>query len=406
MASISVVLRKKQNNDGTYPLALRITKNRKSTYIMLGKSIKSSEWDAKGKKVKTCHINSTRLNNFLSKQKAEAQAKLLELELQKSEWSLQQIRDAITQQEKRPDTFFGEVERYLESLLAAGNWNRHSADNCSFVNFRRFLKGKDIAFHEITPRLLEDFKTYLKVTAEVSERTAMNYLILIRTIYKRAIRDGIAKKEYYPFGREKFTIKRPESQKIGLEKEEVQALEELALEPGGRLNHARNVWLFSFYFAGMRASDVMLLKWADIKNGRLYYVMRKNDKPLSLKVPEKAQLILDQYAHLKENGNGLVFPDLHRLTDFSDNIQVQRKVKYQIKKINERLKIIAEMIELEKLLSMHIARHSFATISGDKIPIQKLQKLYRHSSIQTTIGYQKAFMYKSADDALDAVLDW
>lgn len=53
---------------------------------------------------------------------------------------------------------------------------------------------------------------------------------------------------------------------------------------------------------------------------------------------------------------------------------------------------------------MHIARHTFGNISGDKIPIQLLQKLYRHSSITTTVGYQQNFIHKDADEALDAVL--
>jgi hypothetical protein len=43
-------------------------------------------------------------------------------------------------------------------------------------------------------------------------------------------------------------------------------------------------------------------------------------------------------------------------------------------------------------------------LSGDKISIQMLQKLYRHSSITTTIGYQSSFIHKDADDALGAVL--
>lgn len=53
---------------------------------------------------------------------------------------------------------------------------------------------------------------------------------------------------------------------------------------------------------------------------------------------------------------------------------------------------------------MHIARHTFGNISGDKIPIQMLQQLYRHSDITTTINYQKNFIFKDADDALDKVL--
>ena len=68
------------------------------------------------------------------------------------------------------------------------------------------------------------------------------------------------------------------------------------------------------------------------------------------------------------------------------------------------MKKLAEIVGIEKNLTMHIARHTFGNISGEKIPVQMLQKLYRHSSITTTIGYQANFLYKDADDALDDVV--
>lgn len=55
---------------------------------------------------------------------------------------------------------------------------------------------------------------------------------------------------------------------------------------------------------------------------------------------------------------------------------------------------------------MHITRHSFGNIAGDKIPIQMLQKLYRHSSITTTINYQANFMHRETDDALEKVINF
>jgi len=55
---------------------------------------------------------------------------------------------------------------------------------------------------------------------------------------------------------------------------------------------------------------------------------------------------------------------------------------------------------------MHISRHSFASINGDKIPIQMLQRLYNHSNIQTTIQYQQDFMNQDIDDALDDVINF
>ena len=73
-------------------------------------------------------------------------------------------------------------------------------------------------------------------------------------------------------------------------------------------------------------------------------------------------------------------------------------------KLNAALKDVAKEAGITKPLTMHIARHTFGNISGDKIPVQMLQKLYRHTSITTTINYQANFMFKDVDDALDAVI--
>jgi integrase/recombinase XerD len=63
---IKIILRNEEKTDGTCPLALRITKDRKSSYIYLGFSIHSKDWDADKQRVKKSHPNSARLNNFLN----------------------------------------------------------------------------------------------------------------------------------------------------------------------------------------------------------------------------------------------------------------------------------------------------------------------------------------------------
>ena len=77
----------------------------------------------------------------------------------------------------------------------------------------------------------------------------------------------------------------------------------------------------------------------------------------------------------------------------------------KLKRSNKWLKIMAKDLEIDKKITCHVARHTFGNLSGDKIPIQMLQKLYRHSSITTTVNYQQAFMNKETDDALDKVLN-
>jgi len=67
---------------------------------------------------------------------------------------------------------------------------------------------------------------------------------------------------------------------------------------------------------------------------------------------------------------------------------------------------IAESLEISKNISAHIARHTFGNISGEKISPQMLQKLYRHSDLRTTIGYQGNFIHKDSDEALESVLNF
>ncbi|MDQ1086185.1 site-specific integrase [Siphonobacter sp. SORGH_AS_1065] len=401
-SSLKVVLRKKANQDGTFPLALRITVNRKSSFIYLGQHVKESDWDEKAQKVKKSHPNSTRLNNLILQKKAEVNGKMLEMETQHKSVSSVSVRSHV--KSTSGTSFFEQAEQHLENLRKHGKYNRVSAEKPRIKHFREFLKSQDIVFTDITIPLLNRFKAYLKSTRRITERTIVNHLILIRTIYNQAIAAGLVEPKHYPFGKNKVTIRLPDSLKVGLTLEELKLLENLDLSSAPRYwTHARNVWLVSFYFAGMRVSDVLRLKHMDFHNARLYYTMGKNLKAGSLKVPEKALRILETYP--KESNHDLVFPELQKLESLEDPYLVQRAIATAVKRLDRNLQLLAKTAGIQKDLTMHIARHTFGNLSGEKIPIQLLQKLYRHTSITTTIGYQGNFINKDADDALDAVLD-
>jgi integrase/recombinase XerD len=401
--AIKVVLRKKKNKNGTFPLALRITKNRVSSFIHLGHNLEEEFWDADKERVKSSHKNAKRLNNLIIQKLADNNDQLLELEAQNKDTSSASIKNKL--RTNKSSSFVLQADAYIQGLVESGKFNRESADKPRVERFKEFIRDHeartDISFPEITVSLLNKFKTYLKGTRTIKERTIVNHLVVIRTIFNQAIDAQIVDSKYYPFGRGKIVIKFPDSIKIGLTIEEVRQLENIELPP--KLNNARNKWLFSFYFAGMRISDVLRLKWSDFQNDRLHYSMGKNDKGGSLKVPEKALAILEQYKR-KDCKHNLVFPDLEPLEDMKDSYKVQKRISVAVRKLGVDLAEIASLMELSKPLTPHIARHTFGNISGDKIPIQMLQKLYRHTSITTTIGYQSNFIHKDADDALDAVI--
>jgi integrase/recombinase XerD len=403
MASVKIVLRKKINKDGTYPLAVRITKDRKSSFMHLGHHVEEAYWDDKNNRVRKSHPNSVRLNNLLAKKLAEAEDSLLDLEVGKNDVSSLLVKRRM--KSAKGSSFFALANAHLANLKEQGNFNVYKCDVSRMNGFKRFLNDGDTSFQDITVALLNRYRAYLKGTRQVGEQTVINYLRFIQSIYNKAIKEQIVDRRYYPFGRENIVLKSPRSMKIGLTVDEVKILENLPLKNTNYLYHARNVWLVSFYFAGMRASDALRLKWTDFQSGRLYYSMGKNDKPGTLKVPEKAERILSEYRDQK-NAHNLVFPDLAGLPDLSNKYAVQERIATIIPRLDVSLHRIAKKAGITKKLTMHISRHTFGNISGDKIPIQMLQKLYRHTDIATTIGYQANFIHKDTDEALDLVIDF
>ena len=402
-SSIKVTLRKKANKQGLFPLAVRITKNRKTTYLYIGHYISIKYWDEGNREVRKSHPNSSRLNNLLVKKLAEANQTLIDLQTHQNDITSKQIKQEIATPLTK--TSFKEIaDNYLDNLEKTNKLQRLSSDKARVGHFVRFVDNDDLSFREIDEALLRRFSLYLKTTRKVSQRSVINNLIVIRTLYNKAIRLGIVDRKLYPFGADKIRIKFPESEKIGLTREEIQAIEALE-ELTEQQSHARNVWLFSFYLAGMRVGDVLMIKWSDIYDGRLHYRMGKNEKLLSFKLPEKITSLLRRYYEDRRSSEDFVFPEMNN-ADLKNPKDVFNKVKSANKKFNKYLVQIAEKAGINKKLTMHIARHSFGNISGDKIPIQMLQKLYRHSTVTTTINYQANFMHRETDDALEKVINF
>ena len=443
MASIKVVLRKNMiRKDETIPLALRISENYKTNYHWLGHYILEKDWDKKFGKVKKSHPNHKKLNHFLMKKMTEAQDLYFHSE---DDLTPRQIKNKL----KGPggsQSFFAVAAERVKQKYDKGTFSVAKSELSILYNLEEFLNLKTsqrkeaviksikerrrirlsktrkgeysfedaityfkrntrLEFREINESFLNKYKAFCSTYLGQKTRTITNQLIFIRTLFNVAIKDGIVSQKYYPFAGEKEKIRIGSGNKIGLTAEEVTKIENLAVESHSSIWHTRNIWLVSFYFAGIRISDVVALKWTDIKDGRLYYVMNKNEKPLSFKVPEKAITIFNLYLMDKTENNGYIFPFLKDANQ-NDPKSVFLKMRNATKVLNKFLKRIAKECEIDKNLSNHIARHTFGNIAGDKIHPLMLQKLYRHSDLKTTLNYQANFIHRDADDALDSVINF
>ena len=402
ISSVKIVLRKKAHSNGLFPLAIRISKNNRSSYKYLGHYISLSQWNEKSKIVRKSHPNSDQLNKLITKKLGEVNNKLLELQSNNNDISSSQIKNKINNSLKF-SSFFDVSSDYLKELEDDKKLSRLSSDKSRVKHVLNFSKSRHLTFQEINESFLTKFISYLR-NKSLSERSIVNNLVVIRTIYNRAIKMQIVDRKLYPFGKDKIRIKFPETEKIGLSIEEVQRIERLE-NLSENENHARNVWLFSFYLAGIRVADVIKIRWSDIFEDRIRYKMNKNSKYLSLKMPEKVFPILEYYIDHKKDKNDFVFPEMKK-ANLEDAKDIYAKTKTATKKFNTNLSVIAKKAEITKNLTMHIARHSFGNISENKIPIRTLQKLYRHSSITTTMSYQANFINEETDKALDKVVNF
>ncbi|MCD6543374.1 MAG: site-specific integrase [Flavobacteriaceae bacterium] len=402
MSTVQAILRKKSNKSGLFPIAIRVTKNRKSIYLYTGQYIEEKLWDNKNHRVRKSHPNSARINNLILKKLSEANDNLLETEVSDRFQSVKAVKKKMSQ--KGNVDFFVVAEMHLKNLNDRKQFNQSKAERGRLELFKKYINKSELLFIDLDVSLLKKFQTYLLYGKKLAPRSVVNYMIVFRTIYNLAIAEEITDRKNYPFGKGMIQIKFPETVKIGLNRDEIQILEK-AKNLTGAQQHALNVWLLSFYFAGIRVGDTLELRWSDFKDGRLYYRMNKNEKLVSLKVPGKAHVILDIYSKGKGSKNNLIFPELKNV-DFRNEQDVMTRIKTSTRKFNRHLKKIAIALNIEKNISMHIARHSFGNISGDRIPIQMLQKLYRHSSVTTTINYQANFIHKETDDALDKVINF
>ncbi|PHQ61613.1 MAG: integrase [Maribacter sp.] len=446
MASIKIVLRtnyKKKN--GSCPLAIRITQNRKTHFVYTGKYIQEKDWNKSLCKVRKSHSNSARLNNYLIKKFSEADSIALEADASKDYVTSKDIKKKIRHKGRTVSFFQFGAER-VRSKFQSGTFSVAKPELSMLFNIREFLNwnrfeerqivvegikkrrrerigrsrkfgysfldevktglGKDTSlyFEDINQAFLNNYKIFCISYLEQKTRTVTNQLIFIRTLFNLAINEGVVDAKHYPFAGDKERIRVKSGHKIGLTREEIERIEKVELVEDTAIWHTRNVWLFSYYFAGIRISDVLEMKWSDFMDGRLFYIMNKNEKPLSLKVPDKAKKILSHYKSLSRSKDDFVFPYLKKANSKSKQ-DIFVKIRNASTLLNKYLKRLAEKCNIEKNLSNHIARHSFGNIAGDAISPLMLQKLYRHSDLKTTINYQANFIHKNADDALDAVLN-
>ncbi len=451
-ANVKIIRYKsKEQKSGKAPLAIRITKFGERSYIFLKHFLTFDEWDEEGSTVRKNYPNSRRLNISLNEKASEAEKVILDAENNNVDLSAAQIKELIQAGGFSFISFNRLAKEYLDEKSKANKFNQLIADKGKFKAFRTFLEGErlgiaskiepnevkgrdeeetkkkkeeapkiDFNVKNITGVLLKDYKNHLESLGQ-KKASIYNKLNIIRIIYNKAIAKRLIDRNNYPFGKGvgQIQIRPGEGMQVGMEENELDLFEVVDLSESNPdviieltkdvkyvknktqriedLIHARNVFMFSYYFAGVRIADVLKTKWNDFKNGRYYYFIGKNSRPTDVPIPDQVLSILAYYEKDKESTDDYVFPELKKANQ-KDSKDIFNKARSANKKINEDLAIVARIAKLDKKPAIHNSRHTFGDHAKGNIAPEILQQLYRHSHLSTTINYQKRWVKK---DQLD-----
>lgn len=387
MATFKIVqIKEKVDKNGLAPLVLRITVNRKLKRVFLNQKVSPKHWDAEGEKVKRGHPNSTRVNQYLVHKKSEAMNAARDLEIQEGRISPDKVKAAVKGESSI--SFLEYAEGYLNRLLVADKIGSYDKAKAVVSKVTQYLKSKDLMLDEVTVNWLRGYETYLRVIKKNSTNTIHSNMKVIRAILNQAIDEDLLKYANHPF--HKYKLKWEKVEKIFLTEDEINRLDELDLQPGSNLRLHRDMFIFACYVGGIRISDIIRLRHKNFSGTHVRIVAQKTNDAVTVMVPNKGLEIISAYSDKTVTAEEFMFPVLNSDFNILDAMGKFKMISSKTAQINSSLKILADMAGIEKTISTHIARHTFATralMIG--IEVENLAKLMGHKKISQTLEYAK-----------------
>lgn len=428
MTTFTLELNSRPNRTGKYSVMIRATQDRKHKRIKTSVEVKKEDWNPNKKEIRKSDPDYKLLNDALEKEMNEAKSTYRDLR-ENGIATLDNIKKSVIDSE-RGHSFITYAKQHYQTIKDSGGL-RNAKKHLTLINkLERYLRreGKsDLMFKEITYQFLYKFETYLRTLPNEREPEKLLHpnavqvqMNVFRAIMHAAIKEGLISADKDPFV--SYTCEGVKTQKEKLTIDEINRIVALDIAEGTLLWHCRNYFLFSFYCAGIRVGDLIQLRWCNISDNdsRISYQMGKNHKVRDLCLVPQAQKILSFYKNDKAKSSDYIFPLLDNNAPWAKAInqaerdvmpiplkeQLLRQISSKTALINKNLKKIAKLAGIDKNISNHIARHSFARVAKQHgIDNAQVKELLAHSRLDTTERYMGNFDTAENDKALHEIFD-
>ena len=426
LAKVAPVLRSDAADaNGHRTLRLRFTDTDRTLYASLDIRLHPRHWNARKGEVRKGHPHADRINALVARRLAEVEDERLRLLTEREPVTAEALKAAVVHDASGVDStcFLAYVRGRLNALVTAGNVDRHRNDRAVFRKLAAFVEGRGekavdldgrrLPFDAVTTAFLRDFQGHLRSVVLNNAATTNKNLKRVGTYYRAAQAEGIA-----PAGVDPWAGLRPlresEVERAKLTAKQLGALAALDLQPGSVKATVRDAFVFSVFIAGIRISDLFRLRCRSLsaeedeegrRRLRLAYVMGKNGKRVSVRLNATAARIAARYLVGDDGqprpGEAWLFPFLDGY-DISTPARWRQARGAQTALYNKTLKVLAAEAEIDKTLSSHVARHSFADLARrEGWDTYDTSNALRHHSL----GQTQTYLARSDDEKLDRLLD-
>ena len=370
--SILFLLRRNRTNEkGVCAIECRITLDKQRKPFSTGIFINPEYWNASKQKAHPPNKGNNQVNTQLSLIKQEINQAFLFLQVQEKEFSVDDIYSQFKGENVKLDKSIKEMfhlhitkqEKLIgisTTKVSVAKFYQTQAHVLSFI--KKKYNRSDYLLKDMTMAFITEFEFYLKTEKRFMQNTIYKTLQRFRQIVKISVALDYLPKDPFLL----YKGKKPKKEIVFLSKDELRNLEQHQFA-SERLQQVADMFIFCCY-TGLAYTEMATLKESNIQTGfdenQWLYIRRKKTKK-SYEVPllSKASDILDKY---------------------KTEEQLLPVVSNQ--RFNSYLKEIAEIVGIDKILTHHIARKTFAStiLLFNNVPMEIVSELLGHSEIGIT----------------------
>ena len=388
--STAFLLRNSKAKQGKAPIYCRITVNGQRSEFSIKRSVELNLWQ--NGKVKGNSEEARRLRAYLKQVEAKLFEHYRNLIAEDTLLDADMIKNAYLGIRTEQRTLCELMDYHNIQLKDSLEWGTLKNYFTTQAYVKEFMENrmrkKDIFLSQLNYQFITELEMFLRSYQPKDHRkpmgnnTVMKHIERLRKMVNLAIRNEWLEKD--PF--QKFRLKFEKKDRGYLTQEELKRIEEKDFKIE-RLNQTRDIFIFSCY-TGLSYAEVYDLEPSHIVTGldgeKWIRGQRKKSKEwYSVPLLPQALKIIERYQdHIMAQANGKVLP------------------VYTNQKTNAYLKEIAILCEIDKNLTYHLARHTFATTVtlSNGVPIESVSKMLGHTSLRTTQIYAKVVEQKLSSD--------